>query len=244
MKRKTLIERRNVTSKEGKKIQQLHEYFKGLIKKGELTISDFKEFGVKAMETCDLFRKYYLQIGDNFLNDAGFLLSMSWKSTLVDNMISEWKKLPDENYVLMKDWSKKFITRINKHFEPVLIRKIKAQSAIEDSKDILERASKLSYRWASGIIISNHIAYMLIRLAKKTKGNKKLTTDDIKTLYDILKANTKNTKLKAFLTKSYRRFEDADKTRNRCAHINEGEPTKQEIDQSIALARLLQRYLY
>lgn len=51
-----------------------------------------------------------------------------------------------------------------------------------------------------------------------------------------------NPKLKRFLIRSHRRFEDADKTRNRCAHVNEGEPTRQEIEQSISLARLLQRF--
>jgi len=62
-------------------------------------------------------------------------------------------------------------------------------------------------------------------------------------LYDNLKNRTNNRKLKTFLTRSYQRFKDADKTRNRCAHINEGEPTQQEIEQSISLARLLQRFV-
>jgi hypothetical protein len=67
-------------------------------------------------------------------------------------------------------------------------------------------------------------------------------TDDIMTLYANLRNQTTNRKLKAFLVKSYRRFEDADKLRNRCAHVIEGDPTKQEIEQSIALARLLQKH--
>ena len=43
--------------------------------------------------------------------------------------------------------------------------------------------------------------------------------------------------------RSYRRFEDAAKTRNRCAHVNQGEPTLQEVKQSIELAGLLQRFV-
>ncbi len=44
-----------------------------------------------------------------------------------------------------------------------------------------------------------------------------------------------------FMDKNYRRFEAVDKTRNRCAHINEGEPTKKEIEQSINFAKILSK---
>src|SRR5262245_23352181 len=71
----------------------------------------------------------------------------------------------------------------------------------------------------------------------------KIKKDDIRTLADNLKNRTTNQKVKTFLTRSHRRFEDADKLRNRCAHVIEGDPTKQEIEQSIALARLLQKYM-
>src|SRR5262249_16481394 len=91
-----------------------------------------------------------------------------------------------------------------------------------------------------GIIASNHIATILIKLSKFRPGEK--YNDDIITLKDNLKNRTTNRKLKTFLVRSHRRFEDADKLRNRCAHVNEGEPTKQEIEQSIALAKLLQKY--
>jgi hypothetical protein len=93
---------------------------------------------------------------------------------------------------------------------------------------------------AAGIIASNHIATLLIQLSGFRTGEK--YKDDINTLYANLKNRTSNRKLRTFLTRSYRRFEDADKLRNRCAHVIEGEPTRQEIEQSIALARLLQKY--
>ena len=43
--------------------------------------------------------------------------------------------------------------------------------------------------------------------------------------------------------RAYRRFENAHKTRNRCAHVNQGEPTRQEVKQSIELAGLLRRFV-
>jgi predicted transcriptional regulator len=116
------------------------------------------------------------------------------------------------------------------------------RTPLEDSEYIIKQSNKITYRWASGIISSNYISILLTKLIKKDTI-KDTKTDDIKTLYDTLKNNTKNDKLKQFLTKSYRRFEDSDKTRNRCAHVIEGEPTVHEIKQSISLAILLQRYL-
>jgi hypothetical protein len=104
---------------------------------------------------------------------------------------------------------------------------------------LISSSKKLTHRWAAGIIASNHITTLLIRLSNYRPSEK--AADDIKTSHAKLK--NRNPKLKRFLEKSYRRFEDADKTRNRCAHINEGEPTQQEIEQSISLARLLQKFV-
>jgi hypothetical protein len=95
---------------------------------------------------------------------------------------------------------------------------------------------------APGIIASNHLATLLIQLSRFRSGEK-IKKDDLRTLADNLKNRTTNQKVKTFLTRSHRRFEDADKLRNRCAHVIEGDPTKQEIEQSIALARLLQKYM-
>jgi hypothetical protein len=106
---------------------------------------------------------------------------------------------------------------------------------------LISSSTKLTYRWAAGIIASNHIASILIRLSNFQAGQK--FKDDVRSLYDNLKNRTNDQKLKSFLIKSYRRFDDADKTRNRCAHVNEGEPTLQEIEQLISLGRLLERFV-
>jgi len=233
----------NVNKNDAQKVQSLLNYFKDIKKKKELTIDNFVEFVTKSDETKKLFRKYYPQVNDKFLEKLGMSLGFLFNATYFENVQKKWKELPNDIYILMKDWSGKLISRIQKYFAPVIILNIKHRSEIEDSVEILEISDKLTYRWAAGIIISNYLASMMNRLAKKTTKEKKIKTDDIKTLYDKLKCKSKNQKLKMFLTRSYRRFEDADKTRNRCAHITEGDPTKQEIEQSISLAKILKKYL-
>ena len=141
----------------------------------------------------------------------------------------------------MKDVAKKFIRRIKECFGQDLVVAIKKKSPLQDAETLLAYSSKLTYRWAAGIITSNHIATILIQLFRFKSGEKR--TDDIKALYDSLKNRTTNRNLKLFLVRSFRRFEDANKLRNRCAHVLEGEPMKQEIEQSIKLAQLLQKYV-
>lgn len=141
----------------------------------------------------------------------------------------------------MKDVAKKFIPRITKCFGQDIVAAISTKTPLQDAETLLASSTKLTYRWAAGIITSNHIATLLIQLSRFRSGEK--YTDDIKTLYDNLKNRTTSRKIKSFLVKSYRRFEDADKLRNRCAHVIEGDPTRQEIEQSITLARLLQKYI-
>jgi hypothetical protein len=234
----------NVTKNDAQEVQCLLNYFKKIKKKRELTINDFYEFVKKVNKSKELFRKYYRQTKDKFIND------LQWFQLFIDadalkNIRKRCKESPVRvrQFVFMKDWSGKFINRFQKYFEPIITRNIKQRSEIEDSEEVLGISDKLTYRWAAGIVISNYLATVMTRLAQKTTKEKKLKTDDIKTLYDLLKGKSKNQKLRTFLTRSYRRFEDADKTRNRCAHINEGEPTIQEIGQSISLAKILKKYL-
>src|SRR5262249_17235708 len=137
---------------------------------------------------------------------------------------------------------KKFIPLIKKCFSRNIAVAINQKPPLQDAETLLASSTKLTYRWAAGIIASNHIATILIQLSRFRSGEK-IQKDDIITLKDNLKNRTKNRKFKTFLVRSHRRFEDADKVRNRCAHVIEGEPTKQEIEQSIALARLLQKYM-
>ncbi|HEX8459219.1 MAG TPA: hypothetical protein VF656_18140 [Pyrinomonadaceae bacterium] len=225
-----------VSNRDAIKIQKLLTYWESLKGKGELNVTDFEGFIKKLNQTLKIFQTYRPQVKDAFLSRAVLFWGM-WENEVLASLKGK-TSLPDSQFSLMKKYSRNFIRLIRKHFERSLIRAITIKTPIEDAEDILAISSKRTYKAMAGITISNHIAELLIQIA----GKQKLTipsTDDINTLYTNVKNKTTDQRIKKFLTRSYRRFEDADKTRNRCAHINEGEPTKQEIEQSISLAKLL-----
>jgi hypothetical protein len=133
------------------------------------------------------------------------------------------KQLSNNAYALMKDVAKGFVSRIRKCFGQDIVVAIDKKTPLQDAETLLAYSPKLTHRWAAGIIASNHIANILIKLSKFRPGEK--YKDDIITLKGNLKNRTTNRKLKTFLVRSHRRFEDADKVRNRCAHVIEGDPT-------------------
>jgi hypothetical protein len=187
------------------------------------------------------FEQVYDASRDKFLQRVQIIL---YAQDTLDGLLKPARQrrgLSNLDYSLMKDWAKKFISRIKEGFPLDIVAAIKTKTPLQDAETLLAYSTKLTYRWAAGIIVSNHIATLLIKLSRFRTGEKH--TDDITTLYANLKNRTTNRKFKTFLIRSYRRFEDADKLRNRCAHVIEGEPTKHEIDQSITLARLLQTYM-
>jgi hypothetical protein len=227
-------------------IDRLLDYWVDLSKRQTLTVEDFVTFANMCGQTLDYFFDYYgwyrskhLELHkDKFYRDV---LGLCTYQDDVLKKLSEHAKLPNHYYAQMKDYAKKFITRIKKHFGQDLMQSRATRAPLQDAEDLVSYSSKLTYREAAGIVASNHIVRLLMRLSKLKQGDK--VKDDITTLHANLIKNTTNARLKRFLQKSYRRFEDADKTRNRCAHPNEGDPTPQEIEQSIALGRLLQRYV-
>jgi hypothetical protein len=227
-------------------INELLDYWIDISKRPKLTLQDFALFFERANATMDYFAEFY---GWRRPSDAqisrdkvfGRIHAMVWAQDRYLKAETAKKKLSNNAYALMKDVAKNFTRRIKKCFGQDIVVAIDKKTPLEDAEAILAQSNKLTYRWAAGIIASNHLATLLIQLSGFRSGPK--YKDDIKTLYDNLKNQTANGKLKAFLVKSYRRFEDADKVRNRCAHVNEGDPTKQEIEQSIALSRLLQKYM-
>ena len=222
-------------------IDKLLVYWIDLSKRPTLTREDFRTFVRMAEQTFRHFEEFYGWRGRDVEEDKFFrgVHTLIWlqENILKDVFASE--ELTNRYYVVMKRYSKGFVTRIKKVFEQDVVRLRAEKTPVQDAEDLIAASSKLTYRQAAGIVASNHIAALLIRLSKGESGR----ADDIKTLYANLKNKAKNPKLRTFLTRSYRRFEDADKTRNRCAHVNEGEPTPQEIEQSIQLARLLQRFV-
>jgi hypothetical protein len=223
-------------------IDELLNYWIDISKRPTLTVEDFALFFERAKATMRYFEEFYgayhVKQLDIFF---GQINHMVWMKDDLLKVATERKRLSNNDYAQMKDVAKKFISRIRKCFGQDIVVAIDKKTPLQDAETLLASSTKLTYRWAAGIIASNHIATVLIRLSRFQSGEK--YTDDIKALYDNLKNRTTNRKLRTFLVRSYRRFEDAVKLRNRCAHVIEGDPTKQEIDQSIALARLLQKYM-
>jgi len=244
--RKNESDKRHSKKKSRVPIDKLFEYWVDLSRRPTLTQDDFRTFLRMSGETFDYFVEHFgwyrnkqvEQQNDRFYRDVNGLVC--WQDDILKKVL-EQKELGDPEYTIMKEYAKNFITRIKKIFGRQLALSHAQKTPLQDAADLNSFSTKLTYKWAAGIIASNHIAELLIRLSNYQKDEK--FKDDINTLYAKLKNNTKDPKLKRFLTRSYRRFEDADKTRNRCAHVNEGEPTHQEVMQSIQLARLLQRFV-
>ena len=227
-------------------IDELLNYWIDISKRSNLTVDDYALFFDRTRESMNHFAEFYgwrRPVDVRLFKDKFYsrIESLLWLRNDLLKAAEGSKQLPRNDYAEMKDVAKKFIPRIKKCFGQDIVAAVSKKTPLQDAEAIFASSSKLTYRWAAGIIASNHLATLLIQLSGFRSEQK--YKDDIKTLYDNLKNRTANRKLKAFLVKSYRRFEDADKTRNRCAHVNEGDPTKQEIEQSITLGRLLQKYV-
>jgi hypothetical protein len=227
-------------------IDGLLNYWIDISKRPTLTLEDYALFFERALATMQYFAEFYgwyrlkhvQTSSDKFFQRVS---SLVWHQDDLKKAAIERKKLSSHDYAEMKNVAKKFIPRIKKCFGLDIVAAIEKKTPLQDAEALLSYSTKLTYRWAAGIITSNHLATLLIQLSRFQTGEK--YKDDVITLYANLKNRTTDRKLKTFLVKSYRRFEDAEKLRNRCAHVIEGDPIKQEIEQSIALARLLQKYM-
>jgi hypothetical protein len=227
-------------------INELLDYWIDVSKRSTLTTEDYACFFDRIGDSVDHFAEFYgwTRPSDvRFFRDRFFsrMESLLWLRNDLLKAATKRPQLSRNDYAKMKDVAKKFIPRIRNCFGEDIVVAVEAKTPLQDAEAILGQSNKLTYRWAAGIVVSNHIATLLIQLSRFRAGEK--YKDDIRTLADNLKNRTTNRKLKTFLTRSHRRIEDADKLRNRCAHVIEGQPTKQEIEQSIAFARLLQKYI-
>jgi len=70
----------------------------------------------------------------------------------------------------MKDVAKKFIPRIKKCFGQQLALAHIEKTPLQDAEILISSSTKLTYRWAAGIIASNHISKLLIQLSDFKKG--------------------------------------------------------------------------
>jgi hypothetical protein len=212
-------------------------YWIDISKRPTLTVEDFRLFFERTEATVWHFSQSYPRMSEGFFDRVNYMV---WQRHRWLDRATEDHRLANDMHALMKDVAKNFIRRIKKWFAADIIAAVDKRTPLQDAEYLLAFSSKLTYLWAAGIVASNHLVTPLIQLSAFRAGEK--YNDDIKTLYTTLKIRTTNRKLKTFFTRSYRRFEDADKLRNRCAHAIEGEPTKQEIEQAIALARLLRKF--
>jgi hypothetical protein len=227
---------KGVRKKGRNSIDELLTYWVDISKRQTLTVDDFALFFDRADATARHFRQSYPRMSDKFLDRVEY--TVFYQSRL--GVETRKKQLGNSAHAFMKDVAKNFIRRIKRWFAADITTAMERKTPLQDAEDLLASSGKLTYLWAAGIVASNHLATLLIRLSAFRAGER--YNDDINTLYANLKNRTRSRKLKTFLTRSHRRFEDADKLRNRCAHVIEGEPTTQEIEQSIALARLLQKF--
>ena len=98
--------------------------------------------------------------------------------------------------------------------------------------------NRIITRRAAGMIVALTLSEFLINLHKK-EGIKLPKSDDILPLCDNLREKSRKMKLKAFLNRNYPYFQQASKTRIKCAHIVEGIPSRAEIETMIKKTREL-----
>jgi hypothetical protein len=212
-------------------IDELLDYWIDISKRPTLTLEDYALFFDRVKATMTYFAEFYddwrHRPQDRFFQYIDLML---YNQHSLDSYLKAErtrKQLSNNAYAHMKGVAKTFVSRIKKCFGQDIVAAINRKTPLQDAETLLASSTKLTYRWAAGIITSNHLATLLIQLSRFQTGEK--YKDDVMTLYANLKTRTTDCKLKTFLVRSYRRFEDADKLRNRCAHVIEGDPTEQEI---------------
>jgi hypothetical protein len=166
-------------------IDKLLGYWIDLSKRPTLAYEDFKAFLRMSEHTHQWFDEYY---GSYYIERDKFLrglpILISWPQHYFKKVF-ETQKLADRDYAIMKDTAKKFIPRIKKCFGQQLALSHLEKTPLQDAEDLISSSTKLTYRWAAGIIASNHIAGLLIRLSNFKKGQR--FKDDVDTLYTNLK---------------------------------------------------------
>ena len=160
-------------------IDKLLTYWIDLSKRPTLTYEDFLSFLRKVEETLEHFTEFY---GWNRLSDIEHARDKFFRG--LPSLIA-WSHLYFKGAYKRKDIAKKFVPRIKKCLGHQLILSRLEKTPLQDAEELLSSSAKLSYRWAAGIIASNHIAELLIRLSNLKKGAK--LKDDISTLYQNLK---------------------------------------------------------
>ena len=138
----------------------------------------------RTEETLQYFVQYYSWYRGKHIEQHAFFrrpYSLVWHQEKILEKVFESNDLSGQNYSLMKEYATKFIPRIRKCFGQQLALSHIDKTPIQDAEHLIVSSQKLTYRWAAGIIVSNHIAALLIRLSNFKRGEK--IVDDINTLY-------------------------------------------------------------
>src|SRR5262249_61550619 len=158
-------------------ISELLDYWIDISKRPTLTIEDFALFFERAEDSIEYFTEFY---GSYWLNQDSFFANINYRVWMKDdllNAVTERKRLSNNDYAYIKSTAKKFIPRIRKCFGQDIVTAIDRKTPLQDAEAILDLSSKLAYRWAAGIVVSNHIVTVLIQLSRFRIGEK--YTDDI-----------------------------------------------------------------
>src|SRR5262245_6890987 len=165
-------------------IDELLDYWIDISRRPTLTVEDFALFFERAKDSIEYFAEFY---GSYRLNQDSFFVNINYRVWMKDDLLKaaiKRKQLSNNDYAYMKSTAKTFISRIRKCFGQDIVTAIDRKTPPQDAVAILDLSSKLTYKWAAGIVVSNHIAAVLIQLSRFRSGEK--YTDDIKTLYDNL----------------------------------------------------------
>ena len=164
-------------SKKRVPIDELLDYWTDLSKRSTLTLKDFALFFERAKATRSHFSESYPYMRDKFFDRIDFL--PFYQGRLL-KAATEKKRLSNNDYAQIKNAAKNFIPRIKRWFGADIIAAVKKKTPPQDAEALLATSTKLTYRWAAGIIASNHIANLLIQLSRFRSGEK--YRDDIMTL--------------------------------------------------------------
>lgn len=165
-------------------------------------------------------------------NGEDFLPIMKKLSTRKVSSLKEYyqnslEELLDDYYQWLEKAEKRLLTK-----------NLKLISDLNIANYLLNQSNRIVLRRAAGLIVSLKLSEHLLFLHQKEEI-KPPNDDDILPLCNNLRHKTKNKKLKTFLNKKYPYFQQAGKTRIKCAHLNEGVPLKSEIETMLKETREL-----
>jgi hypothetical protein len=145
-------------------IDELLDYWIDLSKRPNLTLEDYALFFERAKAIVTYFSQSYPRMSDKFFDRIHYMVAI-----LQDDLLkaaTERKRLANYEYAQIKDVAKKFIHLIKKWFGADIVTAINRKTPLQDAETLLTSSTKLTYRWAAGIITSNHIATLLIQLSR------------------------------------------------------------------------------